>query len=258
MSGKLPAVLLYVAEYLADTRGLTNEQKGFYVDLLCYMHNSPRRGHLMQPSGKPYPNAQLAKMTGCTAIEASRLLQELIDAAVISATTEGIPYSRRMVRDEHKRQLCKEAGKKGGNPTLKGGLNGTTKGGLKPSFEDETSSVWGLGESGERGLSPGSAITQIHLDRAQSVLRLYPLNAKMHGRAIQSTMMDVNALAAKVARDSSYPWEEHARLMHHNQSPPDARRWVESLPDRFALDRLRQASQSAPSVPKPKTLRPIP
>lgn len=151
MSGKLPAVLLYVAEYLADTRGLTNEQKGFYVDILCYMHISPRRGHLQQPSGKPFSNEQLAKMTGCSAEIASRLLQELIDAAVISVTADRLPFSRRMVRDEHKRQLCKEAGRKGGNPTLKGGLYGQSKGRDKQLFEDEDSSLRG----GRVGGGPG-------------------------------------------------------------------------------------------------------
>lgn len=133
MIDKLPALHFYVQDYLADTRSLSNETKGFYVDLLCYMHKSSRRGFLQQPNGNPYSPVQLGTMTGCSADEASRLLRDLLSSEVISATPKGIPYSRRMVRDEKKRVLCKRAGLKGGNPTLKGQL----KGGGYPSPEDE-------------------------------------------------------------------------------------------------------------------------
>jgi hypothetical protein len=133
MVDKLPALHLYVQDYLSDTRSLTNEVKGFYVDLLCYMHKSSRRGYYQQPNGNPYSLEQISAMTGCSTDEASRLLRFLIDSEVISATNSGIPFSRRMVRDEKKRLLCKKAGRLGGNPTLKGQV----KGGAYPSSEDE-------------------------------------------------------------------------------------------------------------------------
>lgn len=118
MSDKLPALHLYVQDYLADTRPLSNELKGFYMDVLCYMHKSSRRGFLLQPNGNPYSFEQLGKMTGCSSDEASRLIQDLLSSEVISATPKGIPYSRRMVRDEKARIEYQKAGRKGGNPDL--------------------------------------------------------------------------------------------------------------------------------------------
>jgi len=118
MVDKLPALHLYVQDYLADTRSLSNEVKGFYMDLLCYMHKSSRRGFLLQPNGNPYSREQLGKMTGCSPDEASRLLLDLLSSEVISATPKAIPYSRRMVRDEKKRVEFQKAGRKGGNPDL--------------------------------------------------------------------------------------------------------------------------------------------
>jgi hypothetical protein len=120
---KLPALHFYVQDYLADTRALSNELKGFYVDLLCYMHKSSRRGYLNQANGKPYSPEDLGMMTGTTAERAAHLLLGLINSEVISATHQGIPFSRRMVRDEKKRLEGIRNGKRGGNPTLKKGVN---------------------------------------------------------------------------------------------------------------------------------------
>lgn len=147
MADKLPALHFYVQDYLADTRFLSNELKGFYVDLLCYMHKSSRRGYLNQANGQPYSPEDLAMMTGTSADRAAHLLLALINSEVISATHQGIPFSRRMVRDEKKRQTGIKFGIKGGNPTLKGRV----KGGGYPFSEDENETVKGSSSSGKRG-----------------------------------------------------------------------------------------------------------
>lgn len=86
--------------------------------MLCLMFESDRRGYLQHVTGKPVTAEQLARMTGCSTDEVSQLLQELEDSGVFSRTEHGVIYSRRLVGDEHKRKLCVEAGKKGGNPKL--------------------------------------------------------------------------------------------------------------------------------------------
>jgi hypothetical protein len=103
-----------------------------WTDMLCLMFESSRRGYLQQANGQPLTYLQLARMTGCTSDEAAHLVQELADAGVCSRTEHGLIYSRRLVRDEHKRELCREAGKKGGNPNLLDStLKGVPKGQLK-------------------------------------------------------------------------------------------------------------------------------
>jgi hypothetical protein len=157
MADRLPALHLYVLDHLAAIRPLRPFQQALYTQILCYSHLSRRRGHLQQPSGKPIPNDQLAQMTGFSADLVSRLLQELLDAEVISRTSEGIVFVPWIVAAERKRVLCKAAGAKGGNPTLKGPSKGQVKGLSKgevnriPEDENVFSSGEEEGEPGEEG-----------------------------------------------------------------------------------------------------------
>ena len=135
---KLPSFQFYPGDWLKDPslRSVSYAARGLWTDMLCLMHESDRRGYL-QLNGKPVSLEQLARMTGGSTEEVSHLLQELKDSGVFSCTEHGMIYSRRFVRDEKKRQLCTEAGKRGGNPmllknndmqmTLKGPYNGEVK-----------------------------------------------------------------------------------------------------------------------------------
>ncbi len=137
MSTDLPFMKFFPGDYLRDpaVRSCSLTARGLWTDMLCFMHLSPRRGYLQQ-NGKPVSAEQIARMSGCSTDDASRLLQELEDAGVFSRTEHGTIYSRRMVAEETKRQKCSEAGKAGGgNPTFggdpKGGSKGQSKGASK-------------------------------------------------------------------------------------------------------------------------------
>lgn len=132
---KLPAFMFYTGDWMKDPalRSCSLAARGLWIDLLCLMHESDRRGYLQHATGKPVTQEQAARMTGCSTELVSSLLQELEDSGVFSRTKNGTVYSRRMVADEKKRAACSEAGKKGGNPTLKGGLKGDPKGPPKPN-----------------------------------------------------------------------------------------------------------------------------
>ena len=127
---KLPAFQFYPGDWMKDpaVRSLSPAARGLWIDMLCLMHESDRRGYLQHATGKPVTAEQLARMTGCSTDEVSRLLQELKDSGVFSCTEHGTIYSRRIVRDEAKREKCREAGSRGGNPTLKGQSKGGSKG----------------------------------------------------------------------------------------------------------------------------------
>jgi hypothetical protein len=134
-------------DWLRDTIGLSLEAAGFWSRLLVLMNRSPRRGCLLTQGGKPYTLEQIASSTGCSTDKVSHLLRELEDAVVYSTTPNGVRFNRRMVRDEHKRQVGSEAGKKGGgSPAVKGPTKGPPKGAPKgPSLfpdllEDQKSS----------------------------------------------------------------------------------------------------------------------
>ena len=103
--------------------------RGLWVEMLCVMHEAPRRGYLLVGNSAPTPQ-QLAVISGSSIKETNRLLAQLMEAGVFSVE-DGIIYSRRMVRDEKQRVIDRENGRKGGNPKLKGWVNPPDKGGDK-------------------------------------------------------------------------------------------------------------------------------
>lgn len=108
-------------------RAVSAAARGLWIDMLCLMFESPRRGYLQLASGKPASHSQIARMTGCVSEEVSRLLRELEDAGVFSRTEHGVIYSRRIARDEYIRSVRSKAGKKGAPHGIKGGRPKTAK-----------------------------------------------------------------------------------------------------------------------------------
>lgn len=140
---KLPAFQFYTGDWMKDPelRSVGYSARGLWIDMLSLMHENVRRGYL-QLNGKPVTAEQLARMTGGSTDDVSRLLQELDSSGVYSRTDDGTVFCRRMVRDEQKRAKCSEAGKRGGgNPTFigasKGDDKGQNKGDPKRFTEDE-------------------------------------------------------------------------------------------------------------------------
>lgn len=128
---KLPSVQFYPGDWMKDPalRAVSYAARGLWIDLLCLMHESERRGYLVHSTGKTVTDEQLARMTGGDLAEVRKLIRELEDCGVFSRDESGTIFSRRIVRDERKRHLCSEAGKDGGgNPDLKGEDKGTPKG----------------------------------------------------------------------------------------------------------------------------------
>ncbi len=138
---KFPFMKFFPRDWMGDERLrlCSLPARGLWIDMLCLMHSTHRRGYLQTATGSPLPLDQLARMTGCSTDEATRLLSELKAAGVFDCADNGqLIYSRRMVREESKREKCKDAGRKGGNPTLKGHPKGRAKGGDKGDFEPQS------------------------------------------------------------------------------------------------------------------------
>lgn len=122
LDGKLPFLQLYVLDYQRDTRHLSPAARGAWVDILCAMHASVTRGVVI------FDKVKLARLIGATVDQAVAILDELRDpqnmtgAAVANVRELENGHveltSRRMVRDEHRRQTNRVNGCRGGNPTL--------------------------------------------------------------------------------------------------------------------------------------------
>lgn len=99
---KIPAFQFYPGDWMKDPalRACSLAARGLWIDLLCLMWESPRRGYLVSASLRPYSVEQVARMAGCSPDEADGLYAELIDSGVASLTRSQILYNRRMAREE--------------------------------------------------------------------------------------------------------------------------------------------------------------
>ena len=84
---------------------------------MCIAHESEEYG-VLSIAGKAMTTQQLARAVGESPAMVARLLDELSDANVFSRDEKGAIFSRRMVKDEHIRNVRAEAGRLGGNPDL--------------------------------------------------------------------------------------------------------------------------------------------
>lgn len=92
---------------------------GLYWLMLNVMHQSPRRGYLINPlNGSAMTVEELARNVKRSTETVKKVLQVIMDASLFSTTQEGVIYSRAMVAKEEKKARFQKYGKRGGNPSL--------------------------------------------------------------------------------------------------------------------------------------------
>lgn len=74
--------------------------KGFWMDILCLMFNSERRGYL-QVNGRPMTVLEISKMIHCDTRTVKRQIDILKERNVCSVDENGIIYSRRMAHENN-------------------------------------------------------------------------------------------------------------------------------------------------------------
>lgn len=114
-----PSFQFYPADWRKDPAlsSCSLAARGLWIELVCIAHEAEKYGHL-SINGKPMSVAQISRMVGESPSTVAKLLSELESAGVFSRTEEGSIYSRRMVQDEHIREIRANAGRFGGNPNL--------------------------------------------------------------------------------------------------------------------------------------------
>lgn len=76
--------------------------RGLWLEMMNMMHGVERIGYLGQ-NGSPIPSEKIALYCGSSLEQYETLLSELDNASIPSRTSNGIIYSRRIVRDAKKR-----------------------------------------------------------------------------------------------------------------------------------------------------------
>lgn len=134
------------------------------MDMLALMHEGLPYGHLTV-GGEAVTDLQLARMVGETPARVRKLLKELEAHGVFSRTDSGVMFSRRMVRDEHHRNVRAAGGVKSlqhpnvprpkdtVKPKAKDGGKDTQKDTFRPSLGGSPSSSSSSSPSGTNSLS---------------------------------------------------------------------------------------------------------
>jgi hypothetical protein len=147
MSSEKPYVKWYGRDWLGDStlRMLEVSDRGVWIDMLCIMMSGEPYGHLAV-NGVRMAEEQVARIIGLDVSTYKTHVKRLIALGVPSVTSDGVIYSRRLVKDHKKFQDGRKNGLKGGgNPALTGLnkddsepestiQNPEAKGGLKVPF----------------------------------------------------------------------------------------------------------------------------
>ena len=116
---KRPSFQFYPGDWLSDpgVSMLSEAAEGLYIRLLCYAHQSEKRGYLMTP-GPIIDQKNVEKFSKSGGKKFEKLFKEILDLGLFLIDKDGYFYNKRMVKDAQLESLRAEYGKKGGNPIL--------------------------------------------------------------------------------------------------------------------------------------------
>lgn len=146
--------------------------QGLWMRLLCLAAKSNPTG-FVAVAGRPCSSTDIARLSGVSEQEVESLLGELSRNGVFSRDAQGRIYSRRMVRDNRKRQKLRQNGAKGGQASF---LNGKGIFAQAELFDEQPS---------EQGSEPQKPESRVH--KPESIPPVGPPAAKPKAEAIPIT-----------------------------------------------------------------------
>jgi len=119
MTGR-PWMKWYPGDWRADPllRACDPISRYVWMEMIGLMHEAEPYGHLVI-AGRAMDYKTLSRVIGVTEGDVKRAAKELESLGVFSRTNSGVIFSRRMIRDEKRRETLQKNGTKGGNPALK-------------------------------------------------------------------------------------------------------------------------------------------
>lgn len=131
---KNPWMKFYPSDWRGDAklRMCSIAARGLWLEMLAIAHEAEEYG-CVTINGKSPTNLQLAKMVGEDESWVTQWVTELENSGVFSRTSDGVIYSRRMVRDYKKAEVSRENGKNGGSSKHKKNKADLDLGNLKPT-----------------------------------------------------------------------------------------------------------------------------
>lgn len=115
---KRPSIQFYPGDWRRDLalRTCTIGARGLLIELMCVMHDGDPYGHLAV-AGVGLSDEEASAAVGISTTEYRRYVRELLQKRVLSQNTDNMIYSRRMVRDEVRRNAAAAGGAQSNSPT---------------------------------------------------------------------------------------------------------------------------------------------
>lgn len=120
MHMRRPWFQFFPGDWLSDPKVtmLSEGAEALYIRLLCYAHQSKKRGFLLQNDAKMTPKS-IQKLSKSSPKGFAKKFAELIDLGLFVLDEKtGAFYNPRMVRDSELERVRAERGRLGGNPVL--------------------------------------------------------------------------------------------------------------------------------------------
>ena len=137
---KAPAFQFYPADWLNDIKlqSCSLAAQGLLLNLMCLMHQSEKYGHLLINGSVPLAKdvSHLLRLHHNTY---GARLEELFLKGVLYEDDNKTICCKRMIKDEHIREVRRESGKLGGSPLLKQGVKVGVKQKSTPSSSSSPS-----------------------------------------------------------------------------------------------------------------------
>lgn len=99
-------------------QSMSREAKADWLEIICIMHDSPERGVLLMPNGRPMSDAELGRNLGLTLAQTRKSITTILESGTGFRREDGALFNKRMVKDEALRKVRTAAGSLGGNPNL--------------------------------------------------------------------------------------------------------------------------------------------
>jgi hypothetical protein len=246
-----PWLKFYPTNWRADPnlRMCSLAARGLWMEMLCIMHEASPRGHLVI-NGQPVTARQMANLSGVPVEECTELMAELELAGVFSRTKDGVPFSRRMVRETKASEEGRINGAAGGNPALKARQAPEDKRGDAEGVNPPRNPYMAYGNSNRtepdaspdgQEASPREGTTSAPMARLEFGHTFWPAYPHKVGRRAAEEAF------VKARRKATLAEIMDGLARYKSDKPPD-RQWLN--PETF-LDQERWTDEPAPPAAKP-------
>lgn len=241
-----PSMQFYPHDWRTDDglRLCSLKAKGLWIDLLCIMFDSPRRGYLLKPNGKQMMPPEIARAVGAEEQAVVQGLAELGEQEVYSRLEDGTIYCRRMARATSLSEKRAAAGRQGGRPKQKKSKPKARRRKQNESKQKQTAEVEVEVEEEVQQGTDSTALTDF-----ESFWKTYPKKVgKKAARKAWDKATDrpdlADILTALDKQKQTPDWsKDNGQFIPHPTTWLNQGRWADEVPDPGGREARRESAR---------------